>query len=443
MVTSLFPERTDPTSLVPRVPTTGALEKRPKTQSSTDLLRLAEEKGFGAEAQSIVQSKGEKTDEIFSGGFISDIFDVLNAAQYGIVGVVNGDGFLEGVKKRRSFSDKDILGEFGIPGWTMGLAMDIALDPLTYITPWTIGSKLGINKLGAAGVKAAKATKAGAFLARKLTWMGGADPLFREAFERMSHGIAGGQQKIKELMTPFLKLDMGSRKALFAARAADDFSKITPEILAKAQPAFQEIDRLSQELVNVGWLTQEMVDETTRKYLPRLFEAFENPALAKQKGFFQGTKPIRANINRLKKKNVDIPDEVLDALGEITEAGYPTAKALIQMTDLVEKGKFFNTVAQSPQLASKVAVEGFTQLPVNKGLGKLSGSFVQAPAADYLNEMVRVKGPTEKVLNKIIGGFKFNKVILNPATHARNNMSNLILNNMEGMNLANPKTWQM
>ncbi|MFA5365422.1 MAG: hypothetical protein WC325_09615, partial [Candidatus Bathyarchaeia archaeon] len=86
--------------------------------------------------------EGEKPKEIFSGGFISDIFDVLNAAQYGVVGLLKGKSFSEGVKTRQSFTDDDALGDKGIPGMIAGIALDIAFDPLTYIAPATIVKKV-------------------------------------------------------------------------------------------------------------------------------------------------------------------------------------------------------------------------------------------------------------------------------------------------------------
>ena len=78
------------------------------------------------------------------GGFISDIFDGLNALQYGVTGMIKGKGFYEGVKTRQSFSDKDALGEHGIPGMIGGIALDIAVDPLTYIPPLAIAKRLGL-----------------------------------------------------------------------------------------------------------------------------------------------------------------------------------------------------------------------------------------------------------------------------------------------------------
>ena len=58
---------------------------------------------------------------------------------------------------------------------------------------------------------------------------------------------------------------------------------------------------------------------------------------------------------------------------------------------------------------------------------------VPFPIFDDIQEIIRIKEPLEKGLGKIVAGFKFGKVIMNPATHSRNVMSNFILNNFEGL----------
>ena len=43
---------------------------------------LASQTGLQKRAEQVMSTKGEQPKEIFSGGFISDIFDGLNALQY-------------------------------------------------------------------------------------------------------------------------------------------------------------------------------------------------------------------------------------------------------------------------------------------------------------------------------------------------------------------------
>ena len=185
---------------------TGGIATGKKLDLSTTegLYGTAVNAGLQKEADKALEAQsGEEVNKIFSGGFISDIFDGLNALQYGVTGMLKGKSFMEGVKTRQSFSDKDALGDAGLPGVIAGIAADIAVDPLTYIAPWTIAKKVpAIMKIGKAikaGIfgklvpKAIKGkattqtvqglmggTRAGKYVGSKLVWMFGQDPIFKE-----------------------------------------------------------------------------------------------------------------------------------------------------------------------------------------------------------------------------------------------------------------------
>src|SRR3990167_628290 len=139
----------------------GTPAKTGDLKSVEGLKQTAEQAGLGERAKDILATKGEQPKKIFSGGLISDSFDVLNALQYGVTGLIKGKGFMEGVKTRQSFSDKDALGDFSLPGTIAGIAMDIAVDPLTYLS-------FGGTGLLKAGVSAVRKTPAVTKVASKL-----------------------------------------------------------------------------------------------------------------------------------------------------------------------------------------------------------------------------------------------------------------------------------
>src|SRR3990167_6271401 len=85
-------------------------------QTPEGLEQLAKARGLGKESERILAGKGENPEKIYSGGIVNDIFDTLNALQYGVVGVLKGKSFMEGLRTRESFTKKDALGEFGVPG---------------------------------------------------------------------------------------------------------------------------------------------------------------------------------------------------------------------------------------------------------------------------------------------------------------------------------------
>src|SRR3990167_6925284 len=212
------------TNYIPGSLTSGGNTARPDTKSSDGLYNLAVQNGLQGQADRILESQaGESHNKYFSGGFISDTFDVLNTLQYGVAGMLKGKSFLEGIKTRQSFSDKDALGEYGLPGVIGGIALDIAVDPLTYISPFTALRKIpGVAKAGTAlkniifGSKVTKAidtggdiaktyqatkggTAVGKYLAQKFKWMAGADPVFKETFERGLKNTAISNDKIVQM----------------------------------------------------------------------------------------------------------------------------------------------------------------------------------------------------------------------------------------------------
>ena len=391
------------------------------------LKTIAREAGLEKRAEDITKI-GEEPKRIFSGGVVSDIFDTLNAIQYGVVGVMKGKGFSEGVKTRQSWSDKDALGDFGVPGLIGGIALDIASDPLTYIAPWTILRKVPGLVKGAKALKTvAFESRLGQSLGRAFVYRFGQSKVYKELAERSIKSIAIGNQNLLDLARPITKLSPEAQKAISKARKAGELHKLPSEILEKAKPAFDELDKLGKQAVEVGLLPRSVYQKNVGRYIARLYEPKELPKGIKQ---LFPRKPIRIDLSRFMKRK-DIPDEVRIAMGEIMEAGYPTAKSLVQLNKAVEQSRFFTKVAQT--FSKGLAKDGFSQLPITKRLGELSGRYVPKPIFDDIQEIMRVREPAERALNKVVGAWKFGKVILNPATHGRNILSNFLLNNFEGL----------
>lgn len=111
------------------------------------LYALAQQAGLQEQADTMIRRSGGEQMKFGSGGFIMDVMDVLNAGSYGVVGLVKGKGFIEGVKNRETLADDDALGKFGWQGKIAGFIGDIFLDPLTYVAPVKIVSKIpGVSK---------------------------------------------------------------------------------------------------------------------------------------------------------------------------------------------------------------------------------------------------------------------------------------------------------
>lgn len=449
----------------------------------TRLRRLAEERGLSKQLGRIPQI-GEDPDEFGSGGWIMDTFDYLNALQYGITGVLKGKGFKEGIKTRQSFSDEDALGDYGLPGVISGIFLDIAVDPLTYIAPITVLKKIpGATKAAKASKAAFLNTKVGEvsadFLGKRLVWLHGADKVFKDTEVERLAGISKGHDNLKEISRPITELSVKDQRIIYKARKAKKMHELPDELLESSKPLFDELDRLGRESVELGLISEAVYEENVGKYMARLFRVheFRKGPLGQLRRFVGGdSRLLTAHSPRFKEKhdafgvvyrsgkkdvvkkfdtadardvfvkglkdkgtNVKrvfepIPDDLLEAWGEILEFGYPTAKAISQLILTNENAKFFNSVAKI--YSKEVAEEGLVLLPKTRRLGALSGKYVPEFVANHVNEVIRTRNAFQKATGKIVGTFKFSKVILNPATHARNIMSNLLLNDFEGLSPA-------
>ena len=438
-------------------------------KTSAGLYDLAVRSGLQKDADRILETqKGEETKKIFSGGFISDIFDVLNTLQYGVVGVLKGKGFVEGVRTRQSFSDKDALGDNGIPGLIAGIALDIAVDPLTYIAPLTILKKVpGLSKFGKAikglafGKKVEKTietaeglkkfmdieggTQLGKWLSQKFVWMSGADPIFKETYERSIKNIAQGTTNVADMakgvaqLSPEVSKKILSKKFFpelkgerFIRTPLKELQKILkPKEFENVSRFYNKLDDLGRQAADLGLIPKGKFEENIGEYIKNAYLEYEQKV--GRKGLFGR---IKTGIKGVKGRKVLTPDKMAE-LGQIDNPAFLLFKSTFDLIKDVENAKLFNAVNKS--FASDVMQAGFKQMPKTQRAGSLAGKWIPENMFDYIQEITE---PINYNLGKkLVADFKFFKVVMNPATHARNIMSNQILNYWKlGMNPLNPKT---
>jgi hypothetical protein len=483
--------------------------KKVDTNTSNGLYQLAVGSGLQKQADQILSQKGEETNKIFSGGFMSDIFDALNALQYGVVGMLKGKGFVEGVKTRQSWSDDDALGEYGIPGMIGGIALDIACDPLTYIAPWTIAKKIpgvskgvssiiskvfrkkviqktiqpGVDALGKVMSKEVVegGTATGKWLARNLSWAYGKDPVYLETLMRSKKNVVRANENILNLSRNIVKIKDPQKLSSLLVKddtgrwvrnSLDEIKKVlSPEEFVNVETAFNKLDDLSEKLVKFGVLDKGTFEQTAGKYIKNAYTEYE---LSKKVGFFgklgiKGTKTRKSieefaqgYLNKMTPEEVakiapnaigengkislklltdddiyEIGSEAMMKLGQIDNPAYLLSKSMLDMTKDLENAKLFTQISQ--RFGSNVFKEGFERLPDTKRLGEMAGKFVPKNIFDDIQEIT--KPVSSDAVKKVVAGFKFGKVVMNPATHARNVISNQILNFWKlGMNPLDPRT---
>lgn len=103
-------------------------------------------------SRTLKAAEGVRAQRFLEGGFVSDVFDVLNVPSFAIGGVIEGVGPIEGIRQRVSPSEA-----LGVEGFIPKLAVDIATDPLTFVTFGATGvAKIGGKALSSLGKKTLK-----------------------------------------------------------------------------------------------------------------------------------------------------------------------------------------------------------------------------------------------------------------------------------------------
>lgn len=299
---------------------------------------------------------------------------------------------------------------------------------------------LGTFAQSSAGIKAAE--KLGEFtdkniptLKKWFTYRYGQDPAYIEAVEQAQINMRMGTEKVGTIANKIMEMPgEAQRKIANYMKGEKGFavSSLTPEEKLAADAARGEFKRLGNDLVDLKMLDPKTYADNVNTYLPRLYKTkeigMETPMLGTKK-------PMRMNVDRLKHRQ-DIPQDVREALGEIMEAGYPTSKGLMQLNQAVEKGKMFRQVAGMQHLvtddAAIAAERGWIKMPVTNKLGDMSGKYAAPSVAEDLNSIIREKGELEQGYKKLLGMWKYGKVVMSPATHARNMFTNMFWLDVSG-----------
>lgn len=385
--------------------TKAAARRSSNLNTSTGLYQLATQRGFQPEADRLLAAhEGEDNKEIFSGGFITDIFDTLNALQYGVVGLMKGTTFGEGVRTRQSFSDKDSLGANGLPGVVGGVILDIIFDPLTYIPPLAILKRIPLAVKG--GKAAQKAlfgervvksvpipgesrsllqtaqeggTRIGNFLATRFVYKFGADPIYTKIEEKMIKNIGVATTETAKLMQKVSKFDdeLASKlvtstfdaelgRTIIERTPIEDLAKIlSPEEFATVQASYAKIDDLGREAVELGLLSEAKFEETVGRYLTNAYREFE---LSDAKKIFPSKK---VGVSTQKARVAGLTEEAIEELGRIENPAYLLFNTTIKLVRDVENAKLTKQINEL--FATSVPIEGFTQL-VGKSLNVTDGA---------------------------------------------------------------------
>lgn len=335
-------------------------------KSPEGLYDLASQVGLKDEADKMIQRSGGEQMKFGSGGFIMDVMDVLNAGSYGVVGMVKGKGFLEGIKNRETLADDDALGQYGFGGKVAGFIGDILLDPLTYISPIKLVTKIpGVSKLAKEGtnkllgelttitVDGQKTFKREGgwtpltFLSDKLIYGFAVDKTFLDGMQREAGRVESQLTTAEDVIR---KINGISTSALDEAiTRAPDGSMITKPIdeleiemkragkdkqFEATREAYRLRDSIMDELVDLGVVSKEAKEAHWGTYLK---QSYDEHLAAQAKKSIKGTK---SGIGIDSKSRVEgLTPEMRDAMGQVKDGNFLFATTYIKQLDLLKRAR--------------------------------------------------------------------------------------------------------
>lgn len=138
--------------------------------------------------------------------------------------------------------------------------------------------------------------------------------------------------------------------------------------------------------------------------------------------------PIKLNYKEISQRKLLTPED-MEKLGRVMDATHPLAEGGRISADLISKYDFLKDVATKYGVDD--AVDGFYKLE-GKGYGPLNGMHVPREVGQEIDKILGEVSTSPTAWRRIVSYWKMGKTILNPASHARNFMSNATMLNAFG-----------
>lgn len=347
--------------------------------------------------------------------------------------------FIEPTPEVLAKAKRPLLTEF--PKFMAGELISL-YKPSRLVTAQAIGAGLGVAAKGIARITPAPIKRV---LGKALVYRYAQPKPYVQAAEKAAlKRMVGGEeatQVSKILSTTRVGKPLTSSQQRYVGRLFRGEVTVTPKLLAK--PKFREyqviakegrtiMDKWSRELIKSGVPSKEanrVIEQNIGRYMPRMFA----PRLL-ERGVGFPRRPLRLKLTGLKHRK-DLSESVLRKLEVIKEPALPTAIRVRELATTSANAELFNTVARNPAWVANTNTTGnMIQMPNTATMGALRGKWVIPEIGSDISGIVAARSQAIKIYDKALSAWKFGKVVLNPATHARNIMSNTMLLDMSGIN---------
>ena len=325
-----------------------------------------------------------------------------------------------------------------------------------------------------------------------------------ETGHKLYDGLSEEAQMLaKELMEGKFDADEVERISLLGGDLYKQYGiKDSAKFLENIKDARQVMDDVSEVFVKealsakfINEKTAETIMNNRGKYMPRLYEIFENKELREKIrsnktslesaiGTIEGVEDFLKNAanytddqvvafaalakkeqekilkdlgrevtkrTSLKKpasgwfpsllKRGDLDKAQQEARKVIKTPAYLATRHIQQSGEAATNLKFFNEISKNPNWVAKpkgVMGEDWVEIPKDRKFGDISGKWVRKEIAEdiiSLNNATGTAGKMYKAVSDLNKVWKANKILFSPATHARNIMANSILLDLSGVPL--------
>jgi DNA topoisomerase IB/predicted RNA methylase len=147
---------------------------------------------------------------------------------------------------------------------------------------------------------------------------------------------------------------------------------------------------------------------------------------------------IRRDLRKRYRQQSPLSLQQQEDAGLIMDPVYAIARYAVQMSHDNATAEWFNFVARNPDWTSDAPSPGFTQIPDNPRFGRLSGKHVTDDIAMQVTELVDSPHAAIRLYDTLLGWWKTGKTVLNPGTHVRNVLGNIMFSQLSGNNVLNP-----
>lgn len=312
-----------------------------------------------------------------------------------------------------------------------------------------------------------------------------ASPELRRQLRQMKLQVEQAQELAAKVATEAGKLSQEERDMVSDIVEQDLRSGVVPpqHAIKLAGIITNTMEQQTNELIELGMLTEETAERWRGTYLPRFYESKLKGTVTdlwadamkrlvgrtkvmggikgkhlKGRGMFEtipasdldnyqalGWEVRDPDFQAGESKEVqvwrDFTREEREKMGEIRDSGFRFVMGYLQTQKDIALGRMFQNLSENPEFSSRLPTEELSvRVPDTKVngtgahvYGKLAGMYVSQETLSHLSSFDEVHNDTLQMYRKAMSLWKEGKTVLNPVAHMNNVVSNLTMAHLAGI----------